>query len=218
MNDVSGVIFDLDGTLYHKRWFFKPLLVLALAPHGLRLPAYMRVRAECSGKDLGDADALMALLCKRLSEQIRVSSDTIRRWIHGAFYPAFVRSMYQLRGSRPGLQQALASLRARGTRLAVLSDFACVRERLEALDIDPAPFDILASCEQAGALKPHPRPFVEIAHAWELPPEHIVVIGDRADTDGAGAANAGMQFIRLSPKLSDSSDNINWIALRTLLG
>jgi len=206
----AGIIFDLDGTLYHKPWFFKPMLFLALTPHGLRLPAYIQVRAECSGTDYGDAGALMTLLCRRLGEKVGLGPDSTRQWIHDAFYPAFVRSMRLLRGSRPGLEDLLRSLRKRGTRLAVLSDFARVRERLLYLDIDPALFDTISSCERTGALKPHPRPFTEIAGAWDITPDRILMVGDREDTDGAGAASAGMRFLRVSPKRTDDSGGDEW--------
>ena len=67
---VRGVVFDLDGTLYGMPWYMKPLLFASLVPHGMRLPAYMRVRAEHAGRDHGTGSALMTAMCADLGRRI----------------------------------------------------------------------------------------------------------------------------------------------------
>jgi FMN phosphatase YigB (HAD superfamily) len=194
---VRGVVFDLDGTLYGMPWYMKPLLFASLVPHGMRLPAYMRARAEHAGRDHGSGGALMAALCADLARRIGRPPQEMQAWVEGPFYSRFTGFLYVLRHTRPGLAEALQDLRRRGIRLAVLSDFGRVAERLKALALDTSLFDCLQSSEDAGALKPAVRPFETIVAQWALPPAEILVVGDRDDTDGAGARAAGMQFMRL---------------------
>ena len=81
-------------------------------------------------------------------------------------------------------------------------------------------FDPISSCEFAGALKPAPRPFSEIAQYWNLPVDKILVIGDRDDTDGNAARNAGMRFIQISDRKKRGEKKreiLDWCALRESL-
>jgi len=195
---VRGVVFDLDGTLYGMPWYMKPLLFASLVPHGMRLPAYMRVRAEHAGRDHGTGSALMTAMCADLGRRIGRPPQEMQAWVDGPFYGRFTGLLNFLRHTRPGLSGTLQDLRRRGVRLAVLSDFGRVTERLTALALDPSLFDCLQSSEEAGALKPAVRPFQTIIARWGLPPAEVLVVGDRDDTDGAGARAAGMQFMRLS--------------------
>jgi FMN phosphatase YigB (HAD superfamily) len=91
-----------------------------------------------------------------------------------------------------------------------LSDYGCVKERLEKLGLPVSLFDMVSSCEAAGALKPHPRPFLAIAEKWGIVPGNILVIGDRGDTDGEAAKNAGMQFVMVSDALRVSPGALRW--------
>lgn len=212
-----AVIFDLDGTLYPMRWYMKPLMFTLLIRHGLRLPAYMKVRKVVAGKDFETGPRLMDALCHELATRTRGTPEAMREWVERKFYPAFVRMMPMLAGRRDSLPDTLARLREKGVRLAVLSDFACVSERLVGLGLKHSLFDIVASSEEAGALKPHPRPFLDIASHFSLDPSEILVIGDRDDTDGAAAAACGMSFLRISDKPSLPDSCLHWAAVRERL-
>ena len=194
---VKGIIFDLDGTLYRMPWHMKPLLFARLLPHGLRLGAYMAVRRSVAGQDFGSGQALMAAMGERLGRASGITAEQAHAWIVGPFYASFIALMGLLRDSRPGLTQMLQTLGQRGLRLGVLSDFNRVRGRLERLGLDLALFDAVGSSEEYGCLKPGPRPFLQMAERFGLAPAQVLVIGDRDDTDGAGARAAGMQFLRL---------------------
>ncbi len=207
-----GVIFDLDGTLYRMPWYFKPVFFVRLFPHGGRLPAYMRVRDAFAGKECGSGTQLTAQLSAALAQRVRIDSGVARTWIEESFYPRFAAMMGLVKGSRPGLGPLLAALRASGSRTAVLSDFAWVEQRLARLGIAQELFDACGSSEEAGALKPSPRPFLAIADGWGLSPSEVIVVGDRDDTDGAGARAAGMRFVNVG------STGVKWADLRRQLG
>ena len=208
---IRGVIFDLDGTLYRMRWFMKPLIMLRLFPHCLRLPLYLSVRDGFAGKDMDGGDRLMQALATALSRKIpRTTPPQMLRWIREEFYRQFEAVMPLMKGYRPGLADTLGRLRQKNIRLAVLSDYDAVAGRLKRLDIDTSLFDILASAEAAGSLKPSPLPFLRIAQTWGMDAKDILVIGDRKDTDGAAAAQAGMQFLQISDTPSPAGNARTW--------
>ena len=73
----------------------------------------------------------------------------------------------------------------------------------------------MVSSESFGALKPAPRPFLEIAAKLNISPENILVIGDRNDTDGLGAESAKMKFIQTeSHKTKGDKTVISWVELK----
>jgi FMN phosphatase YigB (HAD superfamily) len=213
----SGIIFDLDGTLYVLRWFMKPLIFFRLFPESMRLFRFLAVRDTFAGKEMGTQEKLLAAIGDEFGRREKISPADARRWICDSFYPAFVAIMRFFRFSRPSLRRLLDGLRENGTRLAVLSDYGCVKERLEKLQLPVSLFDAVSSCEAAGALKPHPRPFIAIAEKWGMEPGHILVIGDREDTDGRAAKNAGMQFVRVSDELRVSPGALRWGAISRML-
>jgi len=213
---VFGIIFDLDGTLYDMSWYLKPLFFMRLFPHGTRLPRFLHIRETFAGKDLGSHQRLVEALSAELSVKEGVSPGEVGAWIQGPFYSAFVGIMPFFRFSRPGLPGLLASLRLKGIKLGVLSDYDRVRERLEKLSIPPSLFDSIASSEAAGALKPSAKSYASIATEWSLNPANVLVVGDRTDTDGDGARAAGMQFI-LVKNGCRRGGGMRWKEVRDLL-
>jgi FMN phosphatase YigB (HAD superfamily) len=216
---IRGVIFDLDGTLYHMRWFMRPLLTLQLLPRLLLVPRYMAVRKKFSGRDLQSGEQLLKAMAVELSRKsIGLSESQAYRWISHSFYTAFVNVMRLMRGHRRGLADTLAGLRSRSIECAVLSDFAYIDERLDMLGIDRAHFSIRLAAESAGSLKPGARPFLQIAGSWKIEPAGIVVIGDRDDTDGEAARAAGMQFVRITDrKREPTAEALRWEDVREWL-
>lgn len=214
-SSVRGVIFDLDGTLYRMRRFMRPLLFLRLFPRSLWLPHLIRERSRFAGKDLGSRDRFLEQLCRALAVRERTTPETVDTWIHNRFYPSFTGMMSLQRTGRPGLLETLHHLKNGGIQTAVLSDYHSVQERLAGLRIPVSLFDTVTSCEFFGALKPAPRPFLEIAGRWNEACASILVVGDRTDTDGEAARHAGMQFLLLSDRSKDPS--CHWHAARDRL-
>lgn len=214
---INGIIFDLDGTLYQMKWYFRPLITLRVFPDILRLPRFLRERSKFAGKDLNSREELLDAISKSLSTIEKCSSHEIYNWITGVFYPAFTAIMPYFRNSRPGLEEVLQALRNRNIRMGVLSDYSNVKERLNGLGVNTSLFDIMTSSEQSGALKPSARPLNAIAEQWGLPPDQILVIGDRDDTDGKAAQAAGMMFRKISDNKKKSSEEFDWNELKFYL-
>jgi FMN phosphatase YigB (HAD superfamily) len=51
---------------------------------------------------------------------------------------------------------------------------------------------------EIGVLKPNPRGFLHACEIWGLDPQDVLVVGDRAEVDAAGAAAAGMSSVIVS--------------------
>ncbi|NLD91962.1 MAG: HAD family hydrolase [Fibrobacter sp.] len=207
LDKVKGIIFDLDGTLYRMRWYMRPFLIIMLFPHIIRLPRFLKIRGRYAGVNLESSAALYQEVVKQLAPIEKKTEETLLHWIDKHFYRAFVDVMFFLRNSRPHLNKTLQMLKRHGIKLAVLSDYDRIPERLDKLKIDKSVFSTMTSSESFGALKPSPVPFKKIASDWNLDPSEVIVIGDREDTDGEGARRAGMHFIHIVENPVKSNKN-----------
>lgn len=217
LQDIKGIIFDLDGTLYQMRWYMRPLLTYKIVPHCLRLPRFLKIRQTFAGIEMDNRDSLMRAICERMASRENRSPDEIYNWIMNRFYPSFVSIMSYFKHSRPGLNETISLLRTNKYKLAVLSDYEKVVERLEKLEINSSNFDLMTSSELYGALKPSPRPLLHIANTWGLKPEEILVIGDRDDTDGKASRDARMRFLQISDKKNQNASTYTWTQVSTIL-
>jgi HAD superfamily hydrolase (TIGR01549 family) len=97
--------------------------------------------------------------------------------------------------ARSGTLAILDFLRERGIRCGLLSDYP-VGDKLATLNLkryfDPV---LCTSDAEIGVLKPNPLGFLRVCEMWNLPPHEVLVIGDRVEVDGAGAAAAGMPSV-----------------------
>ena len=210
---IRGVIFDLDGTLYPFSPLYKLRFFLHLLPHPFRLLKAMSCRKTFFGADMQTAPALLLALATEFSKKSGGSPNVTEAlsWLKGPFYKAFIKTVRPLAGSRHGIQACLSFLAKSGIRCAVLSDFSAVPERLNALTIDPALFDICLSAEELGCCKPALRPYRTIIDTWGFPPEAVLMIGDRDDTDGAAAREIGMQFLQIQGSKNAEGYPWEWI-------
>ena len=93
---------------------------------------------------------------------------------------------------------ALDGLRARGIRLAVVSNWDSRLPRLLAALGLADRFEFVLTSAEAGVSKPHPGIFREAAGRLALPLEAIVHIGDSEEEDVQGARDAGIRGILLN--------------------
>ena len=216
--NIKGIIFDLDGTLYKMKWFMKPIFAVILFPRMSLLPRYMSIRKLFAGKEMENEDKLLYALAEKLAERCgNHKPEKMLLWIKNNFYKAFDSVMPLLKGSRHGLNNTLESLKEKGCKLAVLSDFGHVGQRLTGLGIPLPLFDNIASCEEGGCLKPGTKSLLAIAESWQIQPSDILVIGDRDDTDGIAASRAGMVFIKISDKNPKPVGAHDWSAVKSFL-
>ncbi|GMO14258.1 MAG: hypothetical protein Ta2A_24720 [Treponemataceae bacterium] len=128
----------------------------------------------------------------------------LRKWHFEHNLRQQCRTIAALR-ARPEAAALLTALQTARIPVAVYSDYEHVAEKMAAIRLQPKDYGIspdhLYGPEHFGALKPAARPFRLIAEALGVPAEKvgkIIVVGDRDDTDGEGARNAGMRFLQVS--------------------
>jgi phosphoglycolate phosphatase/putative hydrolase of the HAD superfamily len=205
---VRGVLFDVDGTLY-----FQPplrllmalelsLLALRVGPRRAgRIWALLRAyrdaheilrRTGYSGGPIHDHQLGLAATQAGLS--LREAAPIVSEWM-------VRRPLKYLRlCRRPGLVRLLETLRRRGVRLGVLSDYPA-EAKLSALGLRGAFHDVVWTGEaDVNALKPDPKGFLLVASRWNIPPSEALYVGDRADVDADGARRAGMPCVLVAAR------------------
>ncbi len=185
--DVGGIIFDLDGTLADTLEDIAAGVNHALATEGLAAVTVEQVR-----RWVGDG---YMMLMKRAAPG--ADEAQLKRLIAvGTGY----YGKHSLDRTRlyPGVRDVLRKLRARGLRVAVLSNKPepITIEMVRAL-CDGIEFDAVTGYRDESSKKPNPALALQIAGRMGLPPERVILVGDSA-TDIATAHNAGMRAVSVT--------------------
>jgi len=192
-----AVVVDLDDTIYPQAAYLRgaAAAVGAAAAHrGLDGDAVTRaLEVELNaGSDRGGTVDRALAACGLAPEEV------------ATVLPALVQAFLHHRPDRlplyPGAAEALAALRARYP-LACLTDGNPLiqRAKLAATGIGQAVDAVVVTDELGGrhVRKPHPVGLLHAAHLLEVPPECVVMIGDRPAKDVAVAAAVGAMSVRV---------------------
>lgn len=187
---VKAVIFDLDGTLYNKA---KLPLRLALSQFLrcklLYLKREQEVRKMLMGKHFKDAsefgNAFFAAFGKPDAEN----------WYHDIYMPDMLKTLSKHYKAEHWVNNTLSELKKKGIKTAVFSDYENVDKKLKVLGIETQLIDYQFSAPNLFGLKPCKESFLAVCGEMGIEPENCIMVGDRYDTDGAGANAAGMRFI-----------------------
>ena len=181
MNSIQVVSWDVDGTLYSTRnvaWR-AGMHVIGSAIRRRR-PGPIRELAE------------LLELWRRV-ERVRfdagnpagVHDGSRRRELESRWWaPAIAAS-----GPSPGVEALLRHFQERVQAQVILTDCEA-DDKLRGLGLQEY-FGAVYVGERMGFFKPSPAAFERILEDFGLTPECMLHIGDRVDTDGAGAAAAG---------------------------
>ena len=190
---IKAVIFDLDGTLYESRHLARRLIFGDLR-HALILKEERGARHQIMGRYYpGGADEVYGALFSIIAQKKGISVEKVGKWFWGSYMPLQARVLSRHYKPVPGLDGILSRYRAEGCKLAVLSDYGFVEQKMRALGIDPGLFDEIMEAPQLGGLKPCREVFLKACEKLGVEPSEALMIGDRQDTDG-GAVEVGMQF------------------------
>jgi FMN phosphatase YigB (HAD superfamily) len=203
LRNIRGLIFDFDGTLYD--YTRLPLRLILDDPRDFfRIWAERKTRKAFAGCDYGSPEVYYEKYFSYLGALCHKDGKVLQDWYFTCYAPRMARVLRKYYTLRPGVKElfsrlnaALESVNGKLRGIAAYSDYPLLRERMEALDLNPGPKLRLYSPESFGAQKPARRPFTCIARDMGVNAGNVLVIGDREDTDGAGALNAGMCFLRL---------------------
>ncbi|MGO8692776.1 MAG: HAD family hydrolase [Rectinemataceae bacterium] len=207
----KAVAFDVDGTLYPPRELYSRAWPIVLgnlrltrafntARRAVRAPVSTeacRASGAACGAELRRIQAIMT--AERLGRPVE---ETARR-IEEILYRRIVDCFASIKPF-PGLVDALGRLRARGLRIAALSDFPPER-KLELMSIADW-FDSQLCSEDSGFLKPEPEPFAMLGAALGFEAREILYVGNSVRYDLVGAKAAGMSVAILSRRRVPGAD------------
>ena len=186
---AAGVIVDLDGTLLDTAEDLAAGVNAMLADLGRpALPIARVTRYVGKGAEV--------LVHRALTDSLDGRVDA------GDFEPAsraFLAHYARENGNRarcyPGVVEGLAAMRAKGLRLAVVTNKpAAFTVPLLARTGLEHWFELVVSGDTLARRKPDPLPMLHVADAWGLPPARVVAIGDSLN-DAQAARAAGMPVI-----------------------
>jgi HAD superfamily hydrolase (TIGR01509 family) len=196
-DQLKVVVFDVDGTLYRQAPVRRAMLLRLLRMtlrhplHGWRtfrtLRAYRHAQEHLRGDSSGDvAAAQIRVACERTSGDRASVTACVERWMEQE--PLAILS----RCAHAGLVEFLHECKARGLRLAALSDYPAAA-KLQALGIADL-FDVVlcAQAPEVGVFKPHPRGLQVALQRLGVNRDECLYVGDRADVDAAAAEAAGI--------------------------
>lgn len=192
---IKAVIFDRDNTIVHFDQHALAELERRLATLAPLLPrgAAAAFWASWPGpwpRTEQEEPHFWHMFWSALVERYRLPTSALEPLIAlGGFYHTCFRAF-------PDTRACLARLRARGLRLAVLTNFQLpsVHLTLRHAGIDPAWFDLLCSSATLGVEKPDPRAYLAVAEALGLPPGACAFIDD-LPANVAGARAVGMHAL-----------------------
>lgn len=193
---IDLVVFDVDGTLYDQR-HLRARMAMSLLRHtvqsgSLRLPMVLRAFRQCR-ETLGKLPAadflerqyeLTAMRCGCSAEDVRALAE---EWIER-------RPLAHIGVCRyPGIRPLFEALALSKRTIAIFSDYPAAA-KLDALGLR-ADLIVSATDEDVRRLKPHPAGLKKILALTGTDAGRAVMIGDRADRDGAAARRAGMHAL-----------------------
>lgn len=209
---MKAVLFDAVETLIRPWPSVGSVYARAAAGHGLRCP----VRAL----EAAFRPAYRELFPERFFGRsgLQTSEPRERRWWARIVARTFERAGCGTPGAvaiaagvqafargdawrpAPGAIDTLRTLRARGLKIALVSNFDGRLHRVVAeLGLKPF-FDAVIVSSEAGWAKPSPRIYAAALAALGVEPGAALMVGDRPKEDAAGAAAAGLKALLYDPR------------------
>jgi len=202
-----AVIFDLDGTLYDKSGLARRLIFAELLRGRLRMLKREReVRKELRGQHFGSEEAFYDAFFARFDRP-----EMARRWYFEEYMPdmvAILRKHYRI---APWVETMMLELRTNGKKVVVFSDYGFVEEKLRAIGFRLDWADRIFDAPSLGGLKPCRESFETLCREIGFSPSDCMMVGDRDDTDGAGARAVGMPFVHIKNASLNLSHNFQSI-------
>jgi putative hydrolase of the HAD superfamily len=201
--EAKGVLFDIDGTLYHQmpvRLIMMLLFVIGniLNPSQLKEKAMIIVayrKAQEALRNLGPEGGNLNQLdmtVKNTGATSECVSSVVKEWIETKPLPLL--KLFR----RKGVIRVLDILSKNGFKLGAFSDYPA-HDKLRALNLaDYFSVAVSASDPEVSGFKPNTNGFHVSARKMGLKRSELIYIGDRPEVDGIGAASAGLPVIILS--------------------
>ena len=199
---IEAVLFDLDDTLHDDTRAYhlaaRHVASDVAAAHGVDAEAVFAaylVQSESFWQNLSPAAfdvplvGLRARMWHAALLAVAIDDEALARRC-GIAYNDYRRDYLEL---WPGALELLAALRARGCKLAMITNGMAEthRDKIALLRLEDA-FDEIFIADEVGMVKPDVRLFRLAAERLGVAAERCAMVGDRYDRDVAGAHEAGM--------------------------
>lgn len=189
---LRAVIFDLDGTLYDNRclqWmvpmqeFFRMKMRFLTRERSLRKS--MRGRPHATEEDFYQHFFKSISSCH---------PERVEKWYHRHYLPLQVGLIRHYCKVDQWVKPRLEDLRRQGIKVALYSDYGCAVEKLQALGVDPALFDLIIDAPSLGGLKPCRQSTERLLRMLDVKPDEVLFVGDRVETDIESARGVGAAY------------------------
>ena len=177
--NIQAVIFDRDNTLMHFDTAAAAAIEARIAAVAPTLPpgAVGRHWLAWPGpwpRTIDQEPAFWGVFWGQLAAQYQLPADTIAALLEiGAFYHTCFTAF-------PETLACLTTLRSRGVRMAILTNFELpsIHLTLQNAGLDPSWFSVLLSSATIGYPKPDVRAYQAAAAALDLPPSACAFVDD----------------------------------------
>jgi len=201
---IKGVLFDVDGTLYHQIPL-RAIMIILLVLLNIHNPkelfrkakviiAYRKAQEKLRHSCQGSSDCSIRqidLAISNTGESRGYVSETIIEWFEKRPI-SFLRLCH-----RRGLNSVLDLFHQKGIKLGVFSDYPTWDKLLALKVYEYFSTVVSANDPEVKGFKPKTNGFTVAARRMGLKPSEILYVGDRAEADGAGASAAGMPVVIL---------------------
>jgi putative hydrolase of the HAD superfamily len=209
---MKAVLFDAVATLIRPWPSVGSVYARAAAVHGLRCPAralgaaFHPAYSELFPERFFGRSGLQTSESRERRWWARVVARTFERAGCGTPGVAVIVAGLEAFGGgdawRPcaGAVETLRILKARGLKIALVSNFDGRLHRVVAeLGLKPL-FDAVIVSSEAGWAKPSPRIYAAALDALGVAPGEALMVGDRPKEDAAGATAAGLRALLYDPR------------------
>lgn len=206
---VQGVIFDVDGTLYKQQklrryMILEMFLYYIFRPQRWQEPLiifefrrFRETHAKCNFEQ--SPYKVYELIAKKFNVSISMVNKLVKLWFLN-------RPMRHLRLCRfTGVSEFINALISADVKVGVFSDYPG-EEKLRALGL-PEMLCVCSEDPDVNRLKPNPKGLQIITSKLNLPIDRVLFIGDRQDFDGLCAYRAGIPFLLFQKQCAPLSFN-----------
>ena len=209
---IDAVIFDFDGTVYDKTGLARQLIKKELGRLSM-LSREQSARKALRGKFFGSKDAFYDAFFMEMAGGNKQLASVARMWYFKDYMPQMITALEEDYAAEEWATDMFSALWKADKKIAVYSDYGCVREKMEAIGLDTMVVDVIASAPELGGLKPAVEPLKKVVEMLGVRPERCLLVGDRDDTDGASAKALNMPFMKIDNRTESKrpqSENLRY--------
>lgn len=207
LRSFKHFIFDLDGTLYETR-HLPVRLIFGDLRHCLILASERIVRRRLKGRAFPSESAYYDALFEGIARERRITPERARKWYFERYMPQTVAQLKAHYKARSEVKELFDHIHEGGGKIAVISDYGYVREKLDAIGIPEGMVDYEFEAPALGGLKPCTETYRRVLEIMQVPLDQTLMVGDRLDTDGRGAIDSGIEFFYIDNKVNSWNELI----------